>query len=91
MHQNPTTRHFGAEVAARIKANGYTLREVAEGAEIPLSTLHRRLGTESMSFTLGELSRIAALLNTTAGAIVTEFEAFQVKQWAEAARKRLRR
>jgi len=76
MQGNPTPeRHFGAEVAGRIKAKGLTLREVADGADIPLSTLHRRLGAESMSFTLGELSRIALLLNTTAGAIVTEYEA----------------
>ena len=58
----------------RIQARGLTLREVAESTGIPLTTLHRRLRTESMGFKLGELSRIAELLGTTAGAIVTEFE-----------------
>lgn len=76
MHQNPTPhRHFGAEVAARIKAAGLTYDDVTEATGIPKATLSRRLNDPGMSFTLGELSRIAALLNTTAGAIVTEFEA----------------
>lgn len=68
-------RHFGEEVAARIKAHGLTYRDVSQATGIPLTTLHRRLTAESMAFTLAELARIAHLLGTTAGAIVTEFEA----------------
>lgn len=76
MQHNPTgSRHFGAEVAARIKAAGLTYSDVYEGAGIPPATLSRRLNDPGLSFTLGELTRIANLLDTTAGAIVTEFEA----------------
>jgi uncharacterized protein YjgD (DUF1641 family) len=67
-------RHFGAQVEARIKASGLVLREVSESARIPLATLHRRLKDPEMSFALGELSRLAKVLGTTAGEIVTEFE-----------------
>lgn len=74
MNQTPP-RHFGDQVAARIQSQGLTLRAVSDATGIPLTTLHRRLKTEDMSFTVGELSRIADLLGTTAGAIVTEFEA----------------
>lgn len=75
MHQNqPPSRHFGAEVAARIKAAGLTYDDITEGARIPKATLSRRLNDPGMSFTVGELQRIATLLNTTAGAILTDFE-----------------
>lgn len=73
MNQNPP-RHFGEQVAARITAQGYSLRAAAEATDIPWSTLQRRLRSESLSFTLGELTRIAELLGTTAGAIVSEYE-----------------
>lgn len=68
------TTHFGEAVAARIVAKGLSLRNVADQTGIPLTTLHRRIRSASMSFTLGELTRIAALLDTTAGTIVLEFE-----------------
>ena len=75
MDTPPTrTEHFGDQVAARIEASGLSIRAVSEATGIPLTTLHRRLRAESMSFTLGELTRIASLLGTTAGAIVTDFE-----------------
>lgn len=68
------TPHFGAAVSARIKDRRLTLREVAAAADIPLTTLHRRLRAEYMGFTYGELSRLSRVLGTTAGALVTEFE-----------------
>lgn len=71
----PQTRHFGEEVEARIVAQGLTLREVSDGARIPLATLHRKLKSPDMDFTLAQLARIAELLGTTAGVIVSEFEA----------------
>jgi hypothetical protein len=75
MNQNPTRhRHFGEYVAGRITTQGGTLRSVSEDTGIPLTTLHRRLRSQDMSFTLGELTRIADLLGTTAGVLVTEFE-----------------
>lgn len=76
MDLTPTheTQDFGAQVSALIKGRGLTLREVSAAADIPLATLHRRLRSQSMRFTLGELARLAAVLGTTAGAIVTEFE-----------------
>lgn len=72
---NQQSRHFGAEVEARIQAKGLTLRDVVDETGIPLATLHRKLKREDMSFTLAELRLIAGTLGTTAGAIVTEFEA----------------
>lgn len=72
MSQN--TRHFGAEVEARIKASGLTYREIQDETGIPLATLNRYLKSPDMTFRLGELSRLAVLLGTTAGAIITEFE-----------------
>jgi len=76
MHQNPPQqgRHFGAQVEARIQAAGLTLREVEAQAGVPLATLHRYLKSPDMAFRLGELARVAEVLGTTAGAIVTEFE-----------------
>ena len=75
MNQNPSpSRHFGEQVAARFTERGLTLRDVSDATGIPLTTLHRRLRSESMAFTLGELTRIATLLGTTAGRIVTEYE-----------------
>lgn len=75
MNQNPTQRHFGEMVAAHLTAAGMTLRDVSALADIPLATLHRRLRSQSMSFTLGELDRIARALGTTASALVGEWEA----------------
>ena len=69
-----TGSHFGGQVAARLKAAGYTLRDVSAATDIPLTTLHRRLRSQSMAFTLGELTRIAALLGTSASALVSAFE-----------------
>ncbi len=75
MNQNPSPqRHFGEQVQARFTERNLTLREVTEATGIPLTTLHRKLRSESMAFTLGELTRIATLLGTTAGRIVTEYE-----------------
>jgi transcriptional regulator with XRE-family HTH domain len=74
MHQNQPPSHFGAEVAARIKAAGLTYDDVCEGARIPKATLSRRLNDPTPSFNVGELHRIAALLGTTAGAILSDIE-----------------
>jgi predicted transcriptional regulator len=73
--KQPPMRHFGGEVEARIAARGMTLREVSDGAGIPLATLHRKLKSPGMDFTLAQLTAIAELLGTTAGVIVSEFEA----------------
>lgn len=67
--------HFGEQVEALIAAKGLSIRGVAEATGIPLTTLHRKLRFEAMAFTVGELLRIADVLGTTAGAIVTDFEA----------------
>jgi predicted transcriptional regulator len=73
---NPTpSRHFGARVEALIKARGLVLDDIVEQTGIPKTTLHRRLKSPHMSFNLGELSQVAEVLGTTAGAIVTEWEA----------------
>lgn len=75
MSQNPAPRrHFGEQVAALIQEQGLTLRDASEQAAIPLTTLHRRLNAESLSFTLGELTRLAAVLGTTASALVSQYE-----------------
>jgi predicted transcriptional regulator len=73
--QNTTQeRHFGAQVEALIKAKGLALRDASDVALIPLATLHRRLKDPEMSFTLGELTRLAKALDTTAGSIITDWE-----------------
>jgi predicted transcriptional regulator len=75
MKQTPNRKHFGEQVAELIAARGLSLRDVSDAADIPLTTLHRRLKAEHMAFNLGELHRIAVTLGTTAGAIVTDWEA----------------
>ena len=66
--------HFGQHVSSLLADRGISLREAAAQTDIPLSTLHRRLRSQSMTFTLGELTRVAALLDTTAGTLVSAFE-----------------
>ena len=65
--------HFGEQMAAKISERG-PLRSCSEATGIPLTTLHRRLKSRTVDFTLGELLALAEYLSTTASALVVGYE-----------------
>ena len=67
--------HLGEDLQGRMADQGITLQEMARRSCVPVSTLNRKLNVEPDKFTLSELRRIAWVLGTTAGALVTEHEA----------------
>lgn len=76
VRMNPTpARPFGEQVAARIEQQGKSLRSVAEAAGIPWSTFQRRVRSQSMSFTLGELTSVAEVLGITPSELITDVAA----------------
>jgi len=56
-------------VASALREAGVAQRDAAERTGIPMTTLRRRL-TGHSSFTMSELARIAALLDTTVTALL---------------------
>lgn len=77
-HKAPPVRAngFGAFLWSQLERAGYSIADAAKATEIPLPTLRRRLmDHDARSFHLDELARIATVLGTTTGALVTEIEA----------------
>lgn len=68
-----TSRIVGEVVARKLETAGISLRDAALRAGIPLTTLHRRV--RGSAFTTDELVALAALLDTTASALIAEAEA----------------
>lgn len=70
-----STPSLGEALQTRMVEQRLSLQELSKRSRVPLTTLDRKLNVEPDKFTLSELRRIAWVLGTTAGALVTEHEA----------------
>lgn len=64
---------LAAVVTATMQEHGLTLRDLADQAAIPTTTLHRTL-QGGRAFTVPELQRIAKALGTTAPTLMAQAE-----------------
>jgi transcriptional regulator with XRE-family HTH domain len=71
-HPSPTPAQLAAAVSRRIDSAGMSLREVARGANIPLSTFSRRLN--GSPFLSTELAALGSVFGVTVSQLVAEAE-----------------
>jgi transcriptional regulator with XRE-family HTH domain len=72
-HPSPTPAQIAAAVSGRMDSAGMSLRQVARGANIPLSTFSRRLN--GSPFLSTELAALASVFGVTVSQLVAEAEA----------------
>jgi predicted transcriptional regulator len=76
VHMDPI--HYPEAVAAvvrkRLDTTGITVRELAETASIPHTTLLRRMKPDAFGFTTRELAAVCQVLGTTPAAVYAEAE-----------------
>lgn len=73
-HREPLAARLASTVKIAIQESGRTQQEIANAADIPLSTLTKRLGGKHQSFDISELGDIAHELNVPVSDLLRDAE-----------------